>query len=84
LVYTTFRQAFFTPNHLWPYPLAARAVKKETKKPGPRPKGKISIQLRVLKSTHEELDRVASLDNKTLSEVAEEALLRYFKARARR
>jgi hypothetical protein len=38
----------------------------------------------VLKSTHEELDRVASSENKTMSEVAEEALLRYFQARMRK
>ena len=54
---------------------------KQKKRPGRRPLGKMSLQLRVSESTHEELARLAALDQTTMSEYAEAVLERHFKAR---
>jgi hypothetical protein len=54
---------------------------KKRKRPGRRPLGKISFQLRMPKSVHKELARLAALRQTTMSDYAVNILVQHFEAR---
>jgi len=54
---------------------------KPPKKTGRPSTGKITVQLRMAESTKAELEHLALQEHRTLSEYAENVLLRHFRAR---
>jgi hypothetical protein len=62
-------------------PIHSEVNEPRPRKVGRRPTGKVTVQLRMAAATRDQLEHLALKDNQSLSECAETALLRYFKAR---
>jgi hypothetical protein len=71
----------FVLNFVLRSPIPLEVSEPRPRRVGRRPTGKVTVQLRIAAATRGELERWALKDSQSLSQCAEIALLRYFKAR---